>query len=35
MTSTWMDVRVRLDPDGVFDGPVSNRVGLFADRFMA
>jgi FAD/FMN-containing dehydrogenase len=31
----WMDVRSRLDPDGVFDGPFSKRVGLSADRFIA
>jgi FAD/FMN-containing dehydrogenase len=29
----WMDVRSRLDPDGVFDGPFSKRIGLSADRF--
>jgi L-gulono-1,4-lactone dehydrogenase len=31
----WMDVRSRLDPDGVFDGPFSKRVGLSTDRFTA
>jgi FAD/FMN-containing dehydrogenase len=31
----WMDVRSRLDPDGVFDGPFSKRVGLSSDRFTA
>jgi FAD/FMN-containing dehydrogenase len=29
----WMDVRARLDPDGVFDSPFSKRVGISADRF--
>jgi FAD/FMN-containing dehydrogenase len=29
----WMDVRSRLDPDGVFDSPFSKRVGISADRF--
>jgi FAD/FMN-containing dehydrogenase len=29
----WMDARARLDPDGVFDGPFSKRIGLSADRF--
>jgi hypothetical protein len=31
----WMDVRSRLDPDGVFDGPFTKRVGLSSDRFTA
>jgi hypothetical protein len=30
----WMDVRARLDPDGVFDSPFSKRVGISADRFV-
>ncbi|MGH2897369.1 MAG: D-arabinono-1,4-lactone oxidase, partial [Solirubrobacteraceae bacterium] len=29
----WLDVRARLDPDGVFDGPFTKRVGLSAERF--
>ena len=29
----WVDVRARLDPDGVFDGPFTKRVGLSSDRF--
>jgi FAD/FMN-containing dehydrogenase len=29
----WLDVRARLDPDGVFDGPFTKRVGLSSDRF--
>jgi hypothetical protein len=31
----WLDVRARLDPDGVFDGPFTKRVGLSSDRFVA
>ena len=31
----WLDVRARLDPDGVFDSPFTKRVGLSADRFVA
>ncbi len=30
----WLDVRARLDPGGVFDGPFTKRVGLSADRFV-
>jgi FAD/FMN-containing dehydrogenase len=30
----WMDVRARLDPDGVFDSPFSKRVGISAERFV-
>jgi FAD/FMN-containing dehydrogenase len=30
----WMDVRARLDPDGVFDSPFTRRVGLSSDRFV-
>ena len=30
----WLDVRARLDPDGVFDGPFSKRVGLSSDEFV-
>ena len=30
----WMDVRSRLDPDGVFDSPFTKRVGLSSDRFV-
>jgi len=30
----WMDVRARLDPDGVFDSPFTKRVGLSSDRFV-
>ena len=29
----WMDVRARLDPDGVFDSPFTKRVGLSSERF--
>jgi FAD/FMN-containing dehydrogenase len=29
----WIDVRARLDPDGVFDSPFTKRVGLSADAF--
>ena len=31
----WLDVRARLDPDGVFDGPFTKRVGLSSDQFVA
>ena len=31
----WMEVRARLDPDGVFDSPFTKRVGLSSDRFVA
>ncbi|MDQ3721915.1 MAG: hypothetical protein M3376_02365 [Actinomycetota bacterium] len=31
----WLDVRGRLDPDGVFDSPFTKRVGLSSDRFVA
>ncbi len=31
----WLDVRARLDPDGVFDSPFTKRVGLSSDRFVA
>jgi FAD/FMN-containing dehydrogenase len=31
----WLDVRARLDPDGVFDSPFSKRVGLSAEQFTA
>jgi len=30
----WLDVRARLDPDGMFDSPFTKRVGLSADRFV-
>jgi FAD/FMN-containing dehydrogenase len=30
----WMDVRARLDPDGVFDSPFTKRVGLSQDDFV-
>ena len=28
----WLDVRARLDPDGVFDSPFTKRVGLSSDQ---
>jgi FAD/FMN-containing dehydrogenase len=31
----WMDVRARLDPDGVFDSPFAKRVGISEDVFEA
>jgi FAD/FMN-containing dehydrogenase len=31
----WLDVRARLDPGGVFDGPFTKRVGLSSDQFLA
>jgi L-gulono-1,4-lactone dehydrogenase len=31
----WLEVRGRLDPDGVFDSPFSRRVGLSAEHFPA
>ncbi|MEY2518087.1 MAG: hypothetical protein QOJ89_5451 [bacterium] len=30
----WLDVRARLDPDGVFDSPFTKRVGLSQDDFV-
>ncbi len=30
----WLDVRARLDPRGVFDGPFTKRVGLSSDQFV-
>jgi FAD/FMN-containing dehydrogenase len=30
----WMDVRARLDPDGVFDSPFTKRVGLSSAHFV-
>ena len=29
----WMEVRARLDPDGVFDSPFTKRVGLSSESF--
>lgn len=31
----WLDVRARLDPDGVSDSPFTKRVGLSAESFVA
>ncbi len=31
----WLDVRTRLDPDGVFDSPFTKRMGLSAEHFAA
>ena len=30
----WLDVRARLDPDGVFDSPFTKRVGLSRESFV-
>ena len=30
----WLDVRARLDPGGVFDGPFTKRVGLSRESFV-
>jgi FAD/FMN-containing dehydrogenase len=30
----WLDVRASLDPDGVFDGPFTKRVGLSRESFV-
>jgi FAD/FMN-containing dehydrogenase len=31
----WLDVRARLDPDGVFDAPFTKRLGLSCESFVA
>jgi D-arabinono-1,4-lactone oxidase len=31
----WLEVRRRLDPQGVFDSPFTKRVGITDDRFVA
>ena len=30
----WLEVRARLDPEGVFDSPFTKRVGLSKDDFV-